>query len=64
MLLDDAGETLAQRSRPCAVLPGPPYPQLDLDGIWAWAVEALGELARLAPDRLHRAGGAWCRRPC
>ena len=29
--------------------------------VWAWAVDALAELARLAPDRLHRAGGAWCR---
>jgi sugar (pentulose or hexulose) kinase len=44
--LDDAGEPLAARSRPSAVLPGPPYPRLDLDGIWAWAEGALQELAR------------------
>jgi L-fuculokinase len=49
LLLDDAGHTLAQRSRACAVRPGPPYPQLDLDGVWAWAVEALAELAGMAP---------------
>ena len=51
LLLDEAGEVLAQRSRACAVLPGPPYPQLDLDGIWRWAVAALRELAALAPIR-------------
>ena len=49
ILLDEAGGVLAQRSRPCAVLPGPPYPQLDLDGTWAWAVSVLGEFAALAP---------------
>ena len=50
-MLDEAGEVLAQRSRACAVLPGPPYPQLDLDGIWRWAVAALRELAAMAPIR-------------
>jgi sugar (pentulose or hexulose) kinase len=49
LLLDEAGAVVAQRARPCAVLPGPPYPHLDLDGIWAWAVAALRELAALAP---------------
>lgn len=48
LLLDDEGQVLTQRSRPCAVLPGPPYPQLDLDGTWLWAVAALGEVAQLA----------------
>ena len=49
ILLDDAGEILGQRWRVCAVQPGPPYPHLDLDGIWGWAVAALRELAHLAP---------------
>ena len=49
ILLDDTGEMLAQRSRACAVRPGPPYPHLDLDGMWSWAMTALGELASLAP---------------
>ena len=47
LLLDDAGRVLAQRGRPCGTLSGPPYPQLDLDGIWAWAVAALGEIAAI-----------------
>ena len=46
ILLHDTGEMLAQRSRACAVRPGPPYPHLDLDGMWSHA--ALGELASLA----------------
>ena len=49
ILLHDTGEMLAQRSRACAVRPGPPYPHLDLDGMWSWAMTALGELASLAP---------------
>ncbi|MFL5336976.1 MAG: FGGY-family carbohydrate kinase [Geminicoccaceae bacterium] len=49
ILLDEAGEPLAQRSRACAVRPGPPYPHLDLDGLWDWALTALRELTRLAP---------------
>ena len=51
LLLDETGQVLAQRSRACAVLPGPPYPQLDLEGIWRWAVEALRELAAMVPIR-------------
>ncbi len=49
LLLDETGEVLAQRARPCAVRPGPPYPQLDLDGIWDWLVAGLRELAAMAP---------------
>ncbi len=49
LLLRDDGEMLAQRSRPCAVRHEPPYPQLDLDAIWTWAVAALAELAPLGP---------------
>ena len=51
ILLDEAGAALAQRSRPSAGLPGPPYPRLDLDGIWQWIKSALGELATLAAVR-------------
>lgn len=51
LLLDEGGAVLAQRSRPSAGLPGPPYPQLDLDGVWAWAQGVLAELATLAPIR-------------
>jgi sugar (pentulose or hexulose) kinase len=49
ILLDAAGATLATRARPVSVRPGPPYPHLDLDGIWGWACAALGELGRDAP---------------
>ena len=49
IVLDEAGEPLARRSRPCTILPGPPYPHLDLDGLWDWALAALRELARVAP---------------
>lgn len=46
LALDGAsGAALAARARPCAVRPGPPYPHLDLEGIWAFAVAALAELA-------------------
>ena len=51
ILLDEAGAVLAQRSRPSAGLKGPPYPRLDLDGVWAWAQGALAELAAMAPVR-------------
>lgn len=46
LVLDEAGEVLDARSQACGVLPGPPYPQLDLEGVWAWALTALVELAR------------------
>lgn len=45
LVLGEAGEVLEARSQACGVLPGPPYPQLDLEGIWAWVVGALAELA-------------------
>lgn len=47
LLLGEDGRVLAQRARACAVLPGPPYPHLDLDGVWGWAVGALRELAAI-----------------
>jgi L-fuculokinase len=49
VLLNEAGALLAQRSRACAVRPGPPYPHLDLDGLWDWVLTSLRELARVAP---------------
>lgn len=39
------GETLAIRSRPNAALPGPPYAHLDTDGIWAFLLDGLRDLA-------------------
>jgi L-fuculokinase len=42
----ERGETLALRERPCASLSGPPYPHLDVDGLFAWACAALAELGR------------------
>ena len=62
ILLDEAGDVLAQRSRPCAVLPGPPYPQLDLDGTWAWAVSVAGRARGTGARGFDRAGGARGRR--
>jgi sugar (pentulose or hexulose) kinase len=32
------------RTRPNAVLPGPPYPHFDLDGLWAFILDSLGAL--------------------
>lgn len=46
IVVGDRGEPLASRSRPSAVRPGPPYPHLDLEGVWAWAQGALAELAQ------------------
>jgi sugar (pentulose or hexulose) kinase len=51
LLLDESGTVVAKRSHACAVLTGLPYPHLDLQGIWTWAVAALRELAELAPIR-------------
>jgi sugar (pentulose or hexulose) kinase len=45
IVVGDDGEPLAARSRPSHVRPGPPYPCLDLDGTWDWALGALRELA-------------------
>jgi L-fuculokinase len=44
VLLDHAGRTIASRSRPNAVLPGPPYCHYDVDGIERWMIATLAEL--------------------
>ncbi len=49
VLLDEAGHTLAMRSRANVSLPGPPYPHFDAAGIEQWAIEALASL----PDRVQ-----------
>ncbi|MCX5577986.1 FGGY-family carbohydrate kinase [Kaistia terrae] len=48
-LLDlDTREILAIRTRKNAVLPGPPFPHFDVDGIWAWFLEGLAEFSEKA----------------
>ena len=44
VLLDEAGRTLASRSRPNVVLPGPPYPHFDIAGIERWIIATLAAL--------------------
>lgn len=52
LVLDHAsGTVLASRAQACGVVPEPPYPHLDLEGVWAWAV---GALAQLAPRHVIR----------
>ncbi len=43
-LVDQDGETRDQRRRPNAVAPGPPYPHVDVEGLFAWVCEALADL--------------------
>lgn len=46
-LVDPAsGSTLDARTRPNRVLPGPPYPHADVEGLWAFVVEGLAAVAR------------------
>jgi sugar (pentulose or hexulose) kinase len=52
VLFDEGGAILAERSRPNAALPPDrewPYPRLDVEMIWRFALEALGELNAVAP---------------
>lgn len=42
---DDTGNARAILSRENAVLPGPPYPHFDVDGLFAWIVEGLASFA-------------------
>lgn len=44
--VDRAGRVQAVRRRAVDAQPGPPYPHLDTEGLWAWAQVALGELGR------------------
>ncbi len=41
------GRVLVELRRPSATLPGPPYPHLDTEGVFDWAIEGL---ARIAAD--------------
>jgi L-fuculokinase len=45
--LDASGALVAEYRRAFPVLPGPPYPQLDVDAIFEWTIEGL---ARIAAD--------------
>ncbi len=45
--VDATGRVLLELRRPSAVLTGPPYPRLDCDGLFDWAIEGL---ARIAAD--------------
>ena len=45
VLADGTGAVIGRRERPGATLPGPPYPHLDVDGIWAFAMDGLAEFA-------------------
>lgn len=40
------GDTLEILSRPNHVLPGPPYPHFDVDGIYTWILNGLASLAK------------------
>jgi sugar (pentulose or hexulose) kinase len=45
-LVDPAsGATLDARTRPNRVLPGPPYPHADVEGLWEFVVEGLAAVA-------------------
>lgn len=46
VVLGEDGSTLLTCRRPNPVLPGPPYPHVDAEAIWAFAREALAEAAR------------------
>lgn len=45
--VDASGRVLLELRRPSEVLAGPPYPRLDCDGLFDWAIEGL---ARIAAD--------------
>ena len=45
VLADGTGAVLDRRERPGATLPGPPYPHLDVDGFWDFAMEGLAAFA-------------------
>jgi len=50
--VDEDGRVQVELRRESAVLPGPPYPRLDCDGLFGWVIEGL---ARIAADRDVRA---------
>lgn len=45
VLIDGEGRTLEDRRRANTVLPGPPYPHFDVDGLWAFILDALRDFA-------------------
>ena len=45
VLVDANGAELEERRRPNAVLPGPPYPHFDANGLWRLILDALSDLA-------------------
>jgi sugar (pentulose or hexulose) kinase len=49
VVLFEADRILWQRSAPNHARPGPPYPHLDVDGIWDVFITALAEAASIAP---------------
>ena len=54
-LVDRAvGATLDALTRPNRVLPGPPYPHADVEGLWRFILEGLGRFAAAAPRRRGR----------
>lgn len=46
VVLDAAGRTEWQDETANTVLPGPPYPHFDIDGIWHWVLDALSRAGR------------------
>lgn len=48
-LLGEDGTLLSQVRRANRVLPGPPYPHCDVEGIWRWLLEQLARLSRRRP---------------
>ena len=46
VVLFEAGQAAWQRSMPNGVLPGPPFPHLDVEAIWRFFLDALIEAAR------------------
>jgi len=44
-----SGATLDARTRPNRVLPGPPYPHADVEGLWAFILDGLAAVAGARP---------------
>ncbi|MEJ1938582.1 hypothetical protein WDZ92_50955, partial [Nostoc sp. NIES-2111] len=49
VVVDEAGRALWSARAPTRTVPGPPYPHLDTDAIWAFALQSLREAAKVAP---------------
>jgi L-fuculokinase len=48
-ILDEQGAVLCERRRSNKVLDAPPYPHYDVDGIWRWLLDELGDAAARYP---------------